>query len=118
MLYVKTNNDLEGLHNLWNKIGKAAKLPFYKLTDVLLDIAKEVTLVSSMLCYEKLKRRVKKSTKMKNSILFELWEEYQLNETYSLELLKKIVSSVKTCLPHTINPMSSIPITLEEEEEW
>ena len=70
MLVVRTNNDAEGLHNLWNKIGKSAKLPFYKLTDVLLDIEKEVPLMADMLCYDKITSRVKKETTMKNGILF------------------------------------------------
>ena len=92
MLFIWTNNDLEGLHNMWNKIGKAAKLPFCKLTDVLLDITKEVPLVATMLCHDKLKRRVKKVSKMKTSILFGLWDEYQMAETNSMELLNKTVN--------------------------
>ncbi len=61
MLYVKTNNDLEGLHNQErNQIEKSAKHPFYKLTTVLYEIAKEEPLVATMLCNEKLAGKVKK----------------------------------------------------------
>lgn len=50
MLFVRSNNDQEGLHNLWNKIGKAAKLPFYRLTEVLHEIAEEIPLTATLLC--------------------------------------------------------------------
>lgn len=114
MLYVKTNNGLEGLHNLWNKIGKEAKLPFYKLTDILFDITKEVPLVPHMMCYDRIKRRVKKVSKQNNAIL--LWESSQNSEANTMSLLENIVESLKSFSPTTVDPLETIPLTNNEIE--
>ena len=76
-LQVRTNNDAEGLHNLWNRNGRSSKLPFYQLIDFLCTEAEKIALQEKLVQHGKLAREKRKATKEKDELLKTKWADYK-----------------------------------------
>ena len=76
-LQVRTNNDAEGLHNLWNRNGRSSKPPFYQVTDFLYPEAEKIALQEKLVHHGKLTRENRKATKEKDELLTTKWAEYK-----------------------------------------
>ncbi len=96
---IRTNNNPEGLHRVWNEAaGRKLKKRFYRLAEFLRHISSVVTL-EIRLNHDKIKHHVRKSSRIKDRILFDNWDEYLRNELDLLQLLDKIVADVASILP-------------------
>ena len=104
MKQIRTNNDAEGLHNAWN-IAAGRKMRFYKLAEFLLKLSSIVTIEVRLLTHNKIKRYVRKSSHIKEKILFDLWEAYQRNDFNTLVLLDNIVSDLNFLFPRACDPV-------------
>lgn len=86
---IRTNNDVEGWHNRLNRRAKKGNLSFYMLVTLLFDESRDIPLQCKLVKESKLRRYQKKSTKMIQSRLMKIWEEYGEHVITTSELLKK-----------------------------
>lgn len=118
---IRTNNDAEGLHNLWNQRTRAVKIKFYPLTEILFKIAEQVPLDAKLLSHGKMKREQRASSREKDRILFALWERFNDDQLTATQLLDHLVTELHPS-PSTedIDLEDSLPydrydMSLEEE---
>ena len=86
---IRTNNDVEGWHNRFNRRSKNASLPFYVLLVKLRLEAKIVDLNCHLVDRDDMKRRTSKKYALKQERLEHYWEELRKeNTTFNRILLK------------------------------
>ena len=71
---IRTNNDCEGLHHIWNSRYCKNKLIFYSLVGNLFQVATLVPLNGKLLSHGKLKREQRKSAREHHERLHATWE--------------------------------------------
>lgn len=86
-LSIRTNNDAEGLHNLWNQRGRANSLPFYHLTDLLFREAEKIAVQEKLVRNGKLRRQRRVESVEKDRLLMELANDYKTQKITAMEML-------------------------------
>ena len=59
-----------------------------------------------LLAHDKIQRVVRKNAKLKQSILFDLWDKYNRNELNSYALVDNIVQDLKCTFPSADCPLN------------
>ena len=95
MVDIRTNNDAEGLHNLWNQRGRP-KMNFYTLTQMLYNEARELPLRMQMVAHNKLTREKRCATRVKDETLRLHWDGYKKREISLREMFDRIVTDIKS----------------------
>ncbi len=72
---VRTNNDAEGLHHLWNTGYNGSLVPFYALVAKIAGISKTVETEMRLVAADKLTRRQRPADSRKTEILFQIWNK-------------------------------------------
>ena len=65
---IRTNNDAEGLHNLWNRRAKS-NMNFYQLNKYLYDESTDIPRQITMIAHDKLHREQRAATKRKDEFM-------------------------------------------------
>jgi hypothetical protein len=86
---IRTNNDAEGLHNLWNRRAQA------KMTQFLYDEASAIPQQITMVAHDKLHREQRISTKRKDEFLKSISNSFTSNQITIDEMFKDIVHELK-----------------------
>jgi len=90
---IRTNNDAEGQHTLWNK-GKG-KQSFYALTEYLFSFAEKLEIQAKLLAHGLLERDQRKPAMEKNKLLFRVWNDFVSHVISSEEMFKELVKILK-----------------------
>lgn len=91
---------MEGLHHAWNVKAKGS-LQFYKLVELIHDLAKGVELTTTLLSGGNRLRKQNKSTALKNEKLLKFWNKLERfeQERTSFDLFKMVVEIEKIIKP-------------------
>lgn len=84
---IRTHNDCEGWHNRLNRTARKGNLPFYLLTTLLFQEARDVQLQCKLVKEKKLRRFQTKQTGQIQGRLFALWEKYGRRDITTSQLL-------------------------------
>ena len=100
---IRTNNDAEGLHNRWMRAGKAVKLTFYRLSQLIFKEASMLPVQIKLVSHNKLIQAQKATTINKEQLVYELWDKYNTNIINSNELLLELTQVIKPNCPIEID---------------
>ena len=96
---IRTNNDVEGWHRMFNIQAKRGRLPVYLLIELLHNEARMVHLQAHLVSERKLRRYQRKKFTMLQGLLEILWREYTegIRSTSSLCSVQSRTGSVLDC---------------------
>ena len=86
---IRTNNDVEGWHNRFNRRVKNASVPFYVLLLKLGMEAQVVNLNCHLVQRNEMVRRTKKGSRIKQEQLMQYWEEFRTGECSLKKILQR-----------------------------
>ena len=104
---IRTNNDAEELHFIWNDMA-GRKMKFYRLADFLEELSAVVGIEIRLLTQAKICREIRKNSKLKNSVLFDLWDRYLANELTTYKLLESILKDMQCTFPSGDTPLNDV----------
>ena len=97
---IRTNNDIEGWHNVLNRrASDRSSLPFYLLIQLLNREARQVEVQMRLVADHKLTRIQRRKYRVLQTKLHEQWEQYQSRKKTAFEVFLKTVWAN----PHTVN---------------
>lgn len=115
MQKIRTTNDLEGLHNKWNKKAKG-QLQFYALVDLLAGIGAEVELTTRMMQQGQELRLERKKTKDKNNLLQSFWARHVNTPVEgALEMIRELARLIKPNPRVRPEDLDRLPDEVEDE---
>lgn len=86
---IRTNNDIEGWHNVLNRqAGGQCRLQFYLLIKLLHHEAHLTSITIKLVSDKKLKRIQRKKYRQLQQKLFDAWDEYQTGNKNASKLLR------------------------------